>query len=641
MKRLLPAVVLFLLVVLQPAAQGQIHFTAVLDGSQEVPAVVTTASGSGSFELSDDMSELRYVITYRGLSGTLSAGGHFHAGKPGQIGGVVRTIASTGGAASATISGTWKSTDVSQPLTAALVESLLTGRVYVNFHTTANPGGEIRGQVNLATSLHFESNLDGSQENPPVVTTAGGTGVFVLDPTRTEVDYWVTYRGLSGPLSAGGHVHTGAPGQSGGVVKTLAASGDSANATVKGSWRSTDGTQPLTPAIVDSMIAGKTYANFHTTAHPGGEIRGRLVLKGGTGFVASLEGSKENPPTVSNATGTGSFILNSAHTQVSYALTYIRLASNLTAGGHIHAGNPARNGGIVKTLAAGGDSSYGTISGTWTTTDVSQQLTPALVESLFTGKLYANFHSSSYPGGEIRSQLDMTTGTGFTARLDGSQENPAVATAGQGTASVVLDPDRNSIHYSVTYFGLSGPLSGAGGHFHVAPAGINGPVVKNVAAGFDSASKTITDDWSTTDVSQPLTAALVDSLVAGKIYMNFHTTAYPGGEIRGQVKFGPELLTSVETAEAPLPETFRLEQNYPNPFNPSTSIRFELPASSQVTLRIYDILGREVATLIDGIVPAGASVVRWDAKGMASGVYLYRLTTDRGAVETRSMILVK
>jgi hypothetical protein len=639
MKRLLPGLVLALLAA--ASAPAQIHFTATLDGAQESPPVITTASGTGSFVLSDDFTELRYVITYQGLSDTLSAGGHFHRGRPGVSGGILRNIAAHGGAASGTIAGTWKSTDISQPLTPALVESLLTGRVYVNFHTTANPGGEIRGQVNLATALHFQADLNGAQEPTPVVTTAGGTGVFVLDDTRTRIDYWLTYRGLSGTLSAGGHVHTGAPGANGSIAKDLAAGGDASSATVKGSWNSTDGTQPLTPAIVDSIIAGKSYANFHTTAHPGGEIRGQLVLKGGIGFVASLEGSKENPPNASNATAVGSFVLNGARNQVAYALTYIGIATPLTAGGHIHVGSPGRNGGIVRNIASGGDSANGTVTGTWSTTDLTQPLTPALIDSLFMGRLYANFHSTPFPGGEIRGQLEMTTGMGFTARFDGNQENPVVATNGSGTASVVLNAERHDIRYSVTYFGLSGTLSGAGGHFHSGAAGVNGPIVKNIAAGSGPAAQTITDNWSSTDGTQPLTDALVDSLIGGKLYMNFHTIAHTGGEIRGQLQFGFDVVTSVERTPSALPESFRMHQNYPNPFNPSTTINLELPATDRIVMEVFDVLGRRVATLIDGEMPAGTYAVRWDAKGMASGVYLCRVASGRGLTTTQKMMLLR
>jgi hypothetical protein len=618
-------------------AGAQVHFTAALDGAQA--GVVTTASGTGSFSLNEDRTELRYEITYQGLSGTLSAGGHFHTGKPGIGGPVVRGIAAGGAAASGTLSGVWKSTDASQPLTAVLVESLLTGRVYVNLHTTAHGSGEIRGQVVLATALHFESLLDGAQAG--VSTTAGGTGVFVLNPERTEVRYWVTYRGLSGPLSIGGHVHAGAPGVSGPIVRTLGAPGDPGSASLKGTWKADDASQPLTPALVDSLIAGRLYANFHTTANPGNEIRGQLVLAGGYGFVADLEGSAQNPPVQTNASGTGSIALNAAGTELRYAITYINLSGPLSAGGHFHTGKPGVNGPVVKGIATSNDSASKTVSGVWRSSDISQPLTPALVESLFTGRAYVNYHTTAHGAGEIRGQLELTTGIGFTAHLDGAQQSPPVATAGVGTGVFVLNAERKDLAYQITYFGLSGPLS-AGGHFHAGAPGVSGSIVRNISASSAPAAATVADDWSSTDGAQPLTPALVDSLIAGHVYVNFHTTAHGAGEIRGQLRFGAEPTVTAVAAEEPgVPDGFRLEQNYPNPFNPSTTIRFTLHSAARVRLRVYDVLGREVATLVDDLRASGTHAVNFDARSLASGVYVYALSTAGGLRQTHTMLLLR
>jgi hypothetical protein len=80
-----------------------------------------------------------------------------------------------------------------------------------------------------------------------------------------------------------------------------------------------------------------------------------------------------------------------------------------------------------------------------------------------------------------------------------------------------------------------------------------------------------------------------------------------------------------EVASAP-PTRFTLEQNYPNPFNPSTTIKFSMPQASDVTLRVYDVLGREVATLVNGVKPMGTYEVTWKAHSVASGVYYYRIS---------------
>jgi enterochelin esterase-like enzyme len=89
-----------------------------------------------------------------------------------------------------------------------------------------------------------------------------------------------------------------------------------------------------------------------------------------------------------------------------------------------------------------------------------------------------------------------------------------------------------------------------------------------------------------------------------------------------------------------LPLAFRLEQNYPNPFNPMTAVRFQLPVVSDVKLAVFDILGREVAMLVNERKDAGTHQVSFDAKGLASGVYLYRITAGP-YTETKKLVLLK
>jgi hypothetical protein len=85
---------------------------------------------------------------------------------------------------------------------------------------------------------------------------------------------------------------------------------------------------------------------------------------------------------------------------------------------------------------------------------------------------------------------------------------------------------------------------------------------------------------------------------------------------------------------------FLLAQNYPNPFNPSTTIPFYLEQGDNVTLRVYNMLGQEVATLVDGYTTAGAHEVRWDANDLPSGMYLYRLQRGRH-VQSKTLTLIK
>lgn len=101
-----------------------------------------------------------------------------------------------------------------------------------------------------------------------------------------------------------------------------------------------------------------------------------------------------------------------------------------------------------------------------------------------------------------------------------------------------------------------------------------------------------------------------------------------------------QVLTGVGNGESAIPTAFALQQNYPNPFNPSTTIRFVLPSAAPVTLKVYTLLGQEVATIASGVYTAGEHSVAFDASNLSAGVYLYRLTGG-GSSQVKKMVLVK
>jgi len=99
-------------------------------------------------------------------------------------------------------------------------------------------------------------------------------------------------------------------------------------------------------------------------------------------------------------------------------------------------------------------------------------------------------------------------------------------------------------------------------------------------------------------------------------------------------------ITKVSTTTNNIVVRYSVSQNYPNPFNPTTTISFDIPSRSFVSLKIFDILGREVSTIVSGELEAGSYTRRWNARNMASGVYFYRLTAG-SFVETKKLILLK
>ena len=139
---------------------------------------------------------------------------------------------------------------------------------------------------------------------------------------------------------------------------------------------------------------------------------------------------------------------------------------------------------------------------------------------------------------------------------------------------------------------------------------------------------------------------------AGAYYVMLHSQDYGGGDNGGGTDRDPSRgeynltvmkmdgapVVNVESDEIPL--TFELDQNYPNPFNPATTIEYTLPKASEVTLTIYNLLGQQVALLVDQSQAAGRYNVRFNASHLASGMYLYRLSTG-DFVQTKAMLLIK
>jgi hypothetical protein len=119
------------------------------------------------------------------------------------------------------------------------------------------------------------------------------------------------------------------------------------------------------------------------------------------------------------------------------------------------------------------------------------------------------------------------------------------------------------------------------------------------------------------------------------------------GEYNGNFSYYRNQLPVSVEASNPLPTVCDLKQNYPNPFNPVTTLQFSIvnhaegiPSGQLTVLKVYDVLGREVATLVNEVKPPGSYTVQWDASNLASGVYFYRLTSGEFG-QTRKLLLLR
>jgi hypothetical protein len=126
-------------------------------------------------------------------------------------------------------------------------------------------------------------------------------------------------------------------------------------------------------------------------------------------------------------------------------------------------------------------------------------------------------------------------------------------------------------------------------------------------------------------------------VTGGTIYLRTGVVIIQGGRLR---TIRDSITVDVPTAADPLPTQFALRQNYPNPFNPVTTVSFDLPRSSHVELVVYNVLGQEVATLVNETLPAGRYVRTFTAGTLASGTYFYRIAAG-SFLETRRMMLLK
>jgi hypothetical protein len=429
----------------------------------------------------------------------------------GTNGGVLINLAAYAGPANGA-AGTFSGVIV---LTDPQKAQVLSGLTYVNVHTGANPGGEIRGQI---APVLMQVDLSGANERPTPVNTPGqGLGTLTLVGNTLNLN--LTYSGLTAPASAS-HIHGPATLDGfAGVLVNLAGNVDGAF----GTSGSLSGPVALTPSQLGHVINGRTYINVHTGTNPGGEIRGQILAKpSAVPLSAWLSGLAERPTPVTNsAAGSATFLLEGE--RLTFNVQYESLSGTAT-GAHIH--GPAAASGSAAVLVdlspynGPGFGSNGTLSG-------SVKLTPAQRNQLLGGLAYVNVHTAANPGGEVRGQIAPAL---MMAHLSGANERPT-SNNSPGTGLGVLALTGSTLSFVVAYEDLTNLATGA--HIHgpsslFGTAGVQldlGPFNGGAfgTSGFLSGSATLNSDQ-------------IGYLVDGLTYFNLHTSSNPNGEIRGQIQ---------------------------------------------------------------------------------------------------------
>ena len=353
-----------------PVVETRATLSAAMTGDQEPAPTATGALGTGTLTLSSPSRALSGSITLDGLSATAA---HIHDGVAGVNGAVIVPLAETTAG-----SGTW-TVPAGTVLTEAQATAFAAGGLYFNAHSTANPGGEIRGQIGRQV---FAGQLSAAQEVPINASTATGNGFIAFDPVTKA---FTARLALSGISATAAHIHTGAIGVNGAVLFPL-----TETASGSGVWAAAAGTT-LTDALIASLTSGGLYFNAHSAAFPGGEIRAQIARNV---RFARMSAAEEVPVNASTATGTGTLVVDPANRAVSGSI----ILTGMTAtAAHIHLGAVGVNGAVIVPLTQ-------LTPGTWSV-PANTTFTADQLKAYKQGNLYFNAHSAAFPGGEIRGQI--------------------------------------------------------------------------------------------------------------------------------------------------------------------------------------------------------------------------------------------
>ncbi|WP_235296260.1 CHRD domain-containing protein [Portibacter marinus] len=506
MKKLLLVLMIIVLAIIKNFAAhltSSIQVTARCNGMNEVPAVTTDGQGLAVLTVSRDMLTAKMIFQATNLTGPIT-GIHIHDGSSDENGPVLVNLTPF-------LDGLSLETTLSNSSSFS-IKKLIAGEYYLNVHTEANPGGEIRGQLNTETDLLFSGILSGLNEVPSVSTDATGYAALALSSSGNTYQLNAVFEGLSSPI-VGAHLHIGEAGTNGGVAVDLSAN-------ILDSTIVVDFTSDAEFAA--ALKAGQVYLNIHTVLNPGGEIRAQLVQRSVLSFDVALSGDNEVPSVSSASTGIMTFSLDLEANILSYT-GFFKSTSSAVTGAHIHLGGANENGPVVINLSNDIDGQF--ITGS------TNKLTSALLDAMLTGGSYVNIHTEDYPSGELRGQITRLLREGYVTHIDSTQSISGTSSTATGVSMISIDRNQTNGHFMAVVNGIADDFQAA--HFHDGGPGETGDVIFDIGPFVIDASGAY-GYW------ENMGDAAVKFRTSG-VYINFHTTEFPGGAVRGDYSRGSSL----------------------------------------------------------------------------------------------------
>ncbi len=696
---LITTLFLFIVFSFPRPANAQIHYftNLKLDGGQEVPPNASSAFGLLNATYDANTMTLAFSVNFEGLSSNTSAA-HFHGpAVPGINAGVA--IGWTGFPTGVT-SGTYSNSFV---LNSTQESELLSGLWYANIHTSMYPGGEIRGQLFETSPIHSFTFLvmEGGQEVPPVTTAGMGIINATYNLNTNMLDFTADFSGLAGTTTAA-HFHGPAPagtnagvqiGWSGfptGVTSGTFSDVVSLNASqeadlLAGLWYANIHTtvhpggeiraQMIDNPTVDGNLSDPKYQTIATK------------LNTNAGFGSAIDVSKLVYYADASAEqlyiGIEGKLNTGSNDGIGLWLGFNELTGSPAGtslggapGGHYMGGdggaNPNFNADFevdyMFAFNPGSSSTDVYIDGVKL---VGGRVAQYLGNVNQSGTSAANINSDFFSAGSVEFAFNNNGELihGLEMRIPFSQLGVTQAgnvnaftfvTSGSGFFSDVTVPGNvtgGNPGFNTSFNSISGGPYNTGSHplpveLLSFTASVSG---RSVILGWNTATEinnrgfeiqrlqhykiTELQDWETIGfvsgfgtTTETKAYTFTDENVSSVNY--FYRLKQI--DLDGSFEF-----SNVIEVHVSIPDGFVLEQNYPNPFNPGTKIKFGFSSITNAELTVYDVLGRQVASLFNEVAEAGRIYeIDFNASELSSGVYYYKLSGN-GKTEIKKMLMLK